>query len=223
MVQDAALRNVTVTNRQEFVTTLRVYVYASLNNKFKSLNYMKQKLHILFVIAVALLGLTACQKSTKDQLVGTWHYVKTMTIDGNTVRIEGTDTNDEDGTYSSVANAVYTFDTEIEGVSVQIKMGVSFKGTGEWTVNDKEIVTTPTSAGVKVTSMRSYDPSDGSFIGELTGNELKEYSNEFADDLKEGLLEASTERILMLQENKYVTESKDDDGRKITATYTRVR
>ena len=109
---------------------------------------MKQKLHILFAIAVILMGLTACQKSTKDQLVGTWHYVKTMTIDGNTVRIEGADTNDEDGTYSSVANAVYTFDTEIEGVSVQIKMGVSFKGTGEWTVNDKEIVTTPTSAGV---------------------------------------------------------------------------
>ena len=92
---------------------------------------MKQKLHILTVIAVILMGLTACQKSTKDQLVGTWHYVKTMTIDGNTGRIEGADTNDEDGTYSSVANAVYTFDTEIEGVSVQIKMGVSFKGTGE--------------------------------------------------------------------------------------------
>ena len=184
---------------------------------------MKQKLHILTVIAVILMGLTACQKSTKEQLVGTWHYVKTMTIDGNTVRIDGADTNDEDGTYSSVANAVYTFDTEIEGVSVQIKMGVSFKGTGEWTVNDKEIVTTPTSAGVKVTSMRSFDPSDGSFIGELTGNELKESSNEFADDLKEGLLEASTERILVLQENKYVTESTDEDGGKTTYTYNRLK
>ena len=184
---------------------------------------MKQKLHILFVIAVALLGLTACQKSTKDQLVGTWHYVKTMTIDDNTVRIEGTDTYNEDGTYSGVANAVYTADTEIEGVSVQIKMGFSFKQTGEWTVNDKEIVTTPTSEGVKVTSMRSYDPSDGSFIGELTGNELKEFSNEFADYLKEILLEASTERILVLKENKYVTESTDEDGGKTTCTYNRLK
>ena len=223
MVQDAALRNVTVTNRQEFVTTLRVYVYASLNNKFKSLNYMKQKLHILFVIAVVLLGLTACQKSTKDQLVGTWHYVKTMTIDGNTVRIEGTDTNNEDGTYSSVANAVYTFDTEIEGVSVQIKAGVSLKGSGEWTVNDKEIVTTPTSVGIKVTSLRYYDPSDDSFIGELTGNELKEASNAFADEIKEGFLEASTERIIMLKENKYVTESTDEDGGKTTFTFNRLK
>ena len=184
---------------------------------------MKQKLHILFAIAVILMGLTACQKSTKDQLVGTWHCVKTMTIDDNTVRIEGTDTYNEDGTYSGVANAVYTADTEIEGVSVQIKMGVSFKHTGEWTVNDKEIVFTPTSGGVKVTSRRIYDPSDGSLIVELTGNELKEFSNEFADEIKEGLLEASTERILVLKENKYVTESTDEDGGKTTFTYNRLK
>ena len=184
---------------------------------------MKQKLHIFIAIAIILMGLTACQKSTKDQLVGTWHCVKTMTIDGNTVRFEGTDTNNEDGTYSGVANTVCTFDTEIEDISVQIKMGVSFKDSGEWTVKDKEIVTTPTSAGVKVTSMRSYDPSDGSFIGELTGNDLKEVSSAFADDLKESLLEASTERILVLQENKYVTESTDEDGGKTTYTYNRLK
>ena len=184
---------------------------------------MKQKLQIVTAIVAILIGLTACQKSTKDQLVGTWHYVTTMTIDGNTGRFEGTDTNNEDGTYSDVANAVCTADTEIEGVSVQIKMGVSFKGTGEWTVNDKEIVFTPTSGGVKVTSLRYYDPSDDSFIGELTGNELKEASNAFADEIKEGLLEASTERILVLQENKYVTESTDEDGGKTTCTYNRLK
>ena len=102
-------------------------------------------------------------------------------------------------------------------------MGVSFKDSGEWTVNDKEIVSIPTSAGVKVTSYRIYDPSDGSFIEELTGNDLKEESNAFADDLKESLLEASTERILVLQENKYVTESTDEDGGKTTYTYNRLK
>lgn len=176
---------------------------------------MKQKLQIVTAIVAILIGLTACQKSTKDQLVGTWHCVKTMTIDGGMVRFEGTETNNDDGTYSGIANAVYTVDTEIEGVNVQVKMGVSFKDSGEWTVNDKEIVTTPTSAGVKVTSLKYY--------AELTGSELTETSSAFADELKEGLLEASTERILMLQENKHVTESIDDDGRKITITYTRVR
>ncbi len=183
---------------------------------------MKQKLQILFAIAVILMGLTACQKSTKDQLVGTWHCAKTMTLDGGTFRIEATDTNKEDGTYSSVTNAVYTVDTEIEGVNVQMKMGISIKGSGDWTVNDKEIVSTPTSAGIKVTSLRYYDPSDGSFLVELTGNELKEASNAFADELKEDLLEASTERILMLQENKYVTESTSEDGKTYTITYNRV-
>lgn len=184
---------------------------------------MKQKLQIVIAIVAILIGLTACQKSTKDQLIGTWHYTATTTIDGGIINIEGTDTNKKDGTYSGVANAICTFNTEIDGVNVQIKMGISMKGSGEWTVNDKEIVTTPTSAGVKVTSLKYYDPSDGSFIAELTGSELTETSSAFADELKEGLLEASTERILMLQENKHVTESIDDDGRKITITYTRVR
>ena len=134
-----------------------------------------------------------------------------------------TNTNNEDGTYSGVANAICTFDTEYEGVNVQVKMGISIKDSGEWTVNDKEIVTTPTSAGIQVTSLRYYDPSDDSFIGELTGNELKEASNAFADEIKEGLLEASTERILVLQENKYVTESTDEDGGKTTYTYNRLK
>lgn len=182
---------------------------------------MKQKLHILFAIAVILMGLTACQKSTKDQLLGTWHSTATTTIDGGTINIEGIETNKEDGTYSGVANAVCTFDTDIDGVNVQIKMGISMKGSGEWTVNDKEIVSSPTSSGVKVTYMRYYDPSDGSFLGELTGRELLEASDAFVQNLN--LMEASTERILMQQENKYVTESIDDDGRKITATYIRVR
>lgn len=182
---------------------------------------MKQKLQTLFVIAVILLGLTACQKSTKDQLIGTWHYTADMTIDSGIINMEGTDTNKKDGTYSGVANAVCTFDTDIDGVNVQIKMGISMKGSGEWTVNDKEIVSSPTSSGVKVTYMRYYDPSDGSFLGELTGRELLEASDAFVQDLN--LMEASTERILMLQENKYVTESIDDDGKKTTNTYNRVR
>lgn len=105
---------------------------------------MKQKLQIVTAIVAILIGLTACQKTTKDQLIGTWHCY-----------------------------------------------------------------------------MRYYDPSDGSFLMELTGRELLEASDVFVQDLN--LMEASTERILMLQENKYVTESIDDDGRKITATYIRVR
>lgn len=112
---------------------------------------MKQNLQIVIAIVAILIGLTACQKATKDQLIGTWHYTAATTINGGTINIEGTETNKEDGTYSDLANAICTFDTEIDGVNVQIKMGISMKGSGEWTINDKEIVSSPTSSGVKVT------------------------------------------------------------------------
>ena len=185
---------------------------------------MNHVIYLFFIAVVILFGLTACQKSTKDQLVGTWHCSKTMTVDGETVSMEDTYTNKEDGTYSSVANTTVTCNTEIEGVSVRLVIGLSLKSSGEWTVNgDNEIVSSPTSTGIKVTSMRYYDPSSGSFLAELTGNELKEVSSAFADEMKEDLLEASTERIIMLQENKYVTEETLDDGKKTTITYNRLR
>lgn len=46
---------------------------------------MKQKLQIVTAIVAILIGLTACQKSTKDQLIGTWHYTATTTIDGGII------------------------------------------------------------------------------------------------------------------------------------------
>lgn len=184
-----------------------------------------KKLNLLIAVAVILMGLTACQKSTKDQLVGTWRYSKTMSVDGGIVSIDGTNTNNEDNTYSDVANVAFTADTEIEGVSVRIKIGMSMKSRGEWSLNDKEIVSSPTSNGVKITYMKLYDPSDGSFLAELTGNDLTEASKEFElDNLTKLLMEASTERIIMQQDDKYITESIDEDsGTKTTITYNRVR
>ena len=176
----------------------------------------------MLAFAVVLLGFTACQKSTKDQLVGTWHCVKNITFDGVKGRMEVTQTNNEDETFSFVANI--TFDTEIEGDSVRIKAVANYKCSGDWTVNDKEIVSNPTSVETKVTSIKFYDLSNGSFLTELTGNELKEASNDFADKMRETCLEVvSTERILILQENKYVTEYTDDDGNKKTFTYNRLK
>ena len=52
---------------------------------------MKQKLQIVTAIVAILIGLTACQKTTKDQLIGTWHCTATTTIDGGIINIEGTE------------------------------------------------------------------------------------------------------------------------------------
>lgn len=46
---------------------------------------MKQKLQIVTAIVAILIGLTACQKTTKDQLIGTWHCTATTTIDGGII------------------------------------------------------------------------------------------------------------------------------------------
>lgn len=51
---------------------------------------MKHVIYIFFVVAAALMGLTSCE-STKDKLVGSWHYAKTMTFDGNEISLMGVD------------------------------------------------------------------------------------------------------------------------------------
>lgn len=183
---------------------------------------MKNKISLIIAIAVILLGLTAC-KTTKDKLVGSWRYAKTMTFDGNEISLMGVDNQKKNGTFTSSQTAVATTETEYDGVKVRIKIGISIKGYGDWKVNDdKEIVSSPVSVSVKVTSVKYFDPTDDSFIGELTGSELEEASKEYAREVKADLLEASTERIIMLQDNKYVTESVDDDGKKETITYNRL-
>lgn len=185
---------------------------------------MKKLLQILFAVAIILVGLTACKKSTKQQLIGTWHCAKTITIDNGNVTINGTQTINEDGTYSEVYNLIWDLTQEEDGTNVEMKIGISGKDYGQWTLNDKEIVSSPNSVNLKVTSVKYYDPSDGSFLGALTGNDLAETANELEQEMKKGLLEASTERIIMMQDNKYVTESIDeDDGTKTTYTYNRVR
>ena len=184
---------------------------------------MKHVFYSFIAIVVALIGFTACQ-STKDQVVGSWRYSKSMTTtDGAEVVYDGVDTNNADGTFTSTANISCSQETEIDGTKVRMKVMINYKSSGEWKVNgEKEIVSSPSTADVKVTSVKYFDPSDDSFLGELTGSDLDEYSKAFAKEIQSNLLEASTERIIMLQDNKYVTESTDDDGKKETITYNRL-
>lgn len=184
---------------------------------------MKHIIYIFFVVAAALIGLTSCE-STKDKLVGSWHYTgNETTSNGGEFTSDAVDNYKADGTFITTANWSYSFETEINDTKVNMKMMISFKGSGEWKVNDdKEIVNSPSSVDIKVTSVKYFDPSDDSFIGELTGSDLEEYSKAFVKEIQSDFLEASTERIIMLQDNKYVTESVDDDGKKETTTYNRL-
>ena len=166
-------------------------------------------------------------QSTIEQLVGAWKYTESQTTDdGNGFSYSGIDHKNEDGTFTSEGNAVVSTVTEIEGVNVHVKIGLSLTMSGDWwgwSGGGGRIYSSPKSCGIIVTSLRYYDPSDGSFIGELTGNELTEASKEFADSMKTDMLKPYTERIIMQQDSKYVTESTDDDGKKSTTTYYRLR
>lgn len=185
---------------------------------------MKKQLHILLAIAVVLMGLTACKKSTKEMLIGTWRYSKTISTDEGKITMEGTEIFDNDGTVSGNVTATITGETEVEDYTVQAKINVKAKLAGDWILNEKEIAYSPTSAEVEVTSIRYYDPSSGQLLAELTGRELKQASNIFAGEMKTSLMEASTERIIMIQEKKFVTEQESEDGdTKTTITYHRVR
>ena len=184
---------------------------------------MRHVIYIFFVVAaVLLIGLTSCE-STQDKLVGSWHYTgNATTSNGGEITYDAVDNNKADGTYTSTANYSCSYETEIDGTKVNVKMMFSIKSNGEWKVNDdKEIVSSPSFVDIKVTSVKYFDPSDDSFIGELTES-LDEYSKTFAKEMQSDMLEASTERIIMLQDNKYVTESVDDDGKKDTTTYNRL-
>lgn len=184
---------------------------------------MKHVIYIFFVVAAALIGLTACE-STQDKLVGSWHYTSNgTTSNGGEFTLDLVENDKADGTYTSTANCSSLIETEIDGTKYKVKVMYSIKDSGEWKVNDdKEIVNSPSSVDIKVTSVKYFDPSDDSFLFELTGSDLEEYSKSFAKDMQSDCLEASTERIIMLQDNKVVTEYVDDDGEKKTCTYNRL-
>lgn len=183
---------------------------------------IKKQFNIILLFAAILIGLTACQNSTKQHLVGTWSYTSQLSTDDSEGFVSGTESLNENGTYSEEGTVVISGNTEVEGLNVRVKATYGFKCSGEWTLNDeKEIVFSPTSVGTKVISYRLSDPDDETDFYDLTGSELQEISLEFAQEIKQDMLEASTERIIMLNENKLITESTDEDGKKSTITYNR--
>lgn len=185
---------------------------------------MKKQLIGLLYVAVILLGLTACQPSTEEQLVGVWRYTNVQSAGNSTATLNGTAEINKDGSYSDNGELTVTGTTEEEGVEVKVKMGFSVRIRGTWTLSDKDLVMSPNSSGFKITYMKYYDPSDDSYLGELTGDEIKQaYSDDFVREINATLNAASTERIMMLTENKFVTESTDEDGGKSTITYNRLR
>ena len=183
---------------------------------------MKKHLSILLVMAVALMGLSACQK-TKDKLVGTWKYTEEETVKGDQTTVDGTRTFAKDGTFTESATATFTAETKTEEGTIQVKVGLSVTASGNWELqnSDEDIVMSVSKADVQVEYINYYDPSDGSLLEELTGEDLEEASAVYVEELEASLKKGATERIVKLEENKYETQSTDEKGKTSNTIYTK--
>lgn len=180
---------------------------------------MKATINICIVSLLALI-LTACN-SKENQIVGQWNSNQTITQDEGTIKLKGTINFKSDGTCSSKANATVTSNQTVEGYMMRITIHLSMSSNEDWTLNGDELVFSPKSVNIKLNSVKYYDPDTGALVLSLTGNALREAESEMIPEMKQDMMQASTERILMMQDNKIVTEEITDEGKKITCTYNR--
>lgn len=93
----------------------------------------------------------------------------------------------------------------------------------DWVLNCDELVLSGTSGDAKYESVKLYYANTNEFYGELNGNEIEDIFGDILKEIRDGLLSASTARIIMIQDNKFVTEEIDEDGKKRTTTYNRIK
>lgn len=165
------------------------------------------------------------QKSTKSKLVGTWKVDETYFIDDFQTDLQGTVTNKENGTSFYKYRCMYTITSQED--DILMKLCFTFSGSSKWLVKGDEIVDSPLSANIEIENIKFYDLSNNSFLGEFTKSEAENFYTETVggsmSELKKFFMKASTERILMIDENRYVTESIGEDGNKSTTTYNRIK
>ena len=76
-------------------------------------------------------------------------------------------------------------------------------------------------ADVQVEYIKYYDPSDGSLLEELTGEDLEVASAAYVEELEAALKKGVTERIVKLEEKKYETQATDEKGKTSNTIYTK--
>lgn len=168
----------------------------------------------LFFLTFLMLVLTSCND---QEIVGSWVYKQTESEGALQTNVKGTITFESDGTGSERAQCVVQSIEDLNGLSVLVKMTCSFMGEFDWTLKGDDIVMSPVAVDLTNVTYKMYDNETNEFLGELTGSDL----DDVLDEMKEEMMKATTEKILMQQDKKFVTESYED-GKKTTCTYNRV-
>lgn len=169
------------------------------------------------IFAVLLCALASCNTSKEQQIVGRWVCKLVENVDGTQITVNGTSVFDSNGTVSERSKFTAKMVQEIEGVSVLFEITGSLMTEADWTVNGDNLVLSPVAVDIDILSSKYYINDTHEYLGQLSGSDL----DELVGDMKTEMLKAETEKILMLQENKFVTEI-DEDGKKTTCTYNRI-
>lgn len=160
-----------------------------------------------------LLLLVSCNR---HDITGNWVYHLSEYEDGASVTINGTSRFEDDGHGHNQAKCLMEMRNEDEGVCV--KFTFSMSSDIDWCINGDELVLSPVTADVYASNCNVYDLESGRLLGQWDDVEIKT----MADEMRQELMKATTEKILMEQEDKFVTES-NEDGKKTTCTYNRVK
>lgn len=172
------------------------------------------KKSVLFFLVFLSLVLTSCNE---QKLVGSWVYKQTESEGAMQMNVKGTITFENDGTGSERAQCVAQSVEDLDGVSVLVNATFSLMCEFDWSIKGDEIVMSPIDVNIKNVTYKMYDYDTDEYLGELTGSDM----NAVLDEIKGDLMQATTEKIIMQQDNKFVTESYED-GKKTTCTYNRV-
>lgn len=169
---------------------------------------------VLFFLAFLSLTLTSCNE---QKIVGSWVYKQTESKGAMQTNVKGTVTFVGDGTGSERAQCVAQSVEDLDGESILVKLTCSLMCEFDWSLKGDEIVMSPIAVDITNVTYKMYDNDTNEYLGELTGSDL----NAVMEEVKGDMMNATTEKILMQQDNKFVTESYED-GKKITCTYNRV-
>lgn len=168
----------------------------------------------------ALLMVFLISSCKEQKLVGTWEYQVKKEYEEFNYTYKGIVVFENDGTSHEDGKARIEGETYDDGHK-RFSLLMSVSATDDWELNDNEIIYSPTSCNVQVTELKGFDYDEFSPIS--FGTEYFKLKRQFEQSMKDELMKASTERILMLQKNKIVTEYTDDEGEKTTCTYKRIK
>ncbi len=181
---------------------------------------MKKTFAFLCLLATMLTCLTSCEKSTKDKLTGSWDFSTTLSSSEFDGTAQGSKKLNSDGSFYMQGTVTLSGPDYSLGYELEMAIVVTFEESGDWDVNGENIVYSPSNQSCELVKMEYKDPDSGESLV-LSGDDLDGLRDSFEKEVGPSIFEVSSEKIILLKDNKFVTEEQSNDGSTIKYTYTR--